>query len=92
MAGAGETLMERLQSRVQLNPRKIVFPEGEDERILQTARLAVKQKICFPFVLGNKEVISRKASEIGVSLEGVEIIDPPLSNSAQTWGRLWLKG
>ncbi|MCD6359086.1 MAG: phosphate acetyltransferase [Dehalococcoidia bacterium] len=76
---AKKNLMTKLQEKVKLNPKKIIFPEGEETRILKAVEFAVEQELCFPFVLGNREAVSKKAVDVGVSLQGIEVIDPALS-------------
>lgn len=57
-------------------PARIIFPEGEDERILSAASQAFRKKIIQPILVGQKEKIKVAAQNFGVSLEGIEIIDP----------------
>jgi len=55
---------------------KIVFPEGLDERILRaTVRLA-QENILVPILLGDEKEIQQKAEALGLSLEGIEVINP----------------
>ena len=55
---------------------KIVFPEGLDERILSSASRLAEEQIVVPILVGNVEEIQRKASELGLSLDNIEIYDP----------------
>lgn len=55
---------------------KIVFPEGLDERILSSASRLAEEEIVKPILVGNAEKIQRKASELSLSLNNVEIYDP----------------
>lgn len=55
---------------------RIIFPEGEDERILKAASQASKEKIIKPILVGQEEKIKAASQNFGVSLEGIEIIDP----------------
>lgn len=55
---------------------KIVFPEGNDERILEAASRLYHDKILTPILLGNKTAVEVKAVEAGFDIEGIEIIDP----------------
>ena len=59
------------------NPNKtFVFPEGEDERILKAASLAVKHKIINTIVLGDENIIKEIAKKNKISLKDVKIITP----------------
>ena len=55
---------------------KIVFPEGLDERIISAASRLAEEQILIPILIGNEEEIQGKASELGLSLENVEIFNP----------------
>src|SRR5262249_1328115 len=56
--------------------RKIVLPEGDDERIIAAAARLAREKIASPILLGRTEEITRIAGERDVSLAGIEIADP----------------
>ncbi|WP_319204911.1 phosphate acetyltransferase [uncultured Ilyobacter sp.] len=55
---------------------KIVLPEATDERVLKATEEIVKEKLSVPVLIGNVEELKKQAQELGVSLEGAEIIDP----------------
>jgi phosphate acetyltransferase len=69
-------LMNEFFEKAKANLKTIVYPAGDDERIVKTAAEAVKQGLARPIVLGNPEDIAKLAEEAGVSLEGVELINP----------------
>jgi phosphate acetyltransferase len=69
-------LFQGLKEKVSGKNLKIVFPEGLDERIIKaTARLA-EEKIVTPILVGNIQEIEAKATELNVSLNGMELYDP----------------
>ncbi len=56
---------------------RIVFPEGESDRILQSVNVLLQEKICTPILLGNPERIQAKLAEMGMDYkESVLLIDP----------------
>ncbi len=55
---------------------RIVFPEGEEAKILHAAQIIVDETIAIPVLLGRRSVIETKAHEMKIDLEGIEIIDP----------------
>src|SRR5690606_38400704 len=69
-------LFTDLKEKLRGQNRKIVFPEGLDERILRAAGRLAREEVLTPVVLGKKEEIEKRAQELGVSLEGMEIYDP----------------
>ena len=58
------------------NPKKIVFTEGSDPRILEAASRLLSGNFLQPILVGNKEEILAAAEKSGFSIEGAEIIDP----------------
>ena len=54
---------------------KIVFPEGDDVRIIKASARLYEDRLALPILLGNKEVIEKVALENNVSLEGLTIVD-----------------
>lgn len=91
MKNEKQSLMEELKEKVKSNPKKIVFPEGEDEKILKTTELIVKEKIGYPVVLGNESKIKKKASELNISLEGVKIVEPASSFQLDRYVNIYKK-
>ena len=69
-------MFDRLIEILKANPRKIVFTEGHDARILDAAARLKKEGFLTPILIGNAEVVLAKAAEGGFDIEGLEIIDP----------------
>ncbi len=69
-------IMRGLINQAVQDPRRVVFPEGEDERIIKAARIVLDEGIAEPVLLGNIEAIRRTASEVRISLEGLTLADP----------------
>lgn len=69
-------LFEGIKQKVAGNGISIVLPEGTDERILSAADRLAKENVLKPILVGHVESVKEKASELGLTLEGVEIVDP----------------
>ncbi|MGH7567382.1 MAG: NADP-dependent malic enzyme [Gemmatimonadales bacterium] len=74
--GRAREVMRGLSSRAQEDPKRIVFPEGEDGRILRAARILADEGIAHPILLGDPDVIRRQADDAGVTLEEIELANP----------------
>ena len=61
---------------LKANPRKIVFTEGPDARILEAAARLNEGGFLTPILIGNVEEVKANAAKGGFNIEGVEIIDP----------------
>ncbi|MBO4420020.1 MAG: phosphate acetyltransferase, partial [Oscillospiraceae bacterium] len=70
------TMFDILEAKLRANPRKIVFTEGHDARILEAAAKLKQGGFLTPILIGNVEVVKAKAAECGFDIEGLEIIDP----------------
>ncbi|MEC7987824.1 MAG: phosphate acetyltransferase [Myxococcota bacterium] len=65
-----------LMNRAKTSPKRIVFPDGADEKTLRAAHQLVDEGICHPVILGGANRIQRLAESLNISLRGVEIIEP----------------
>lgn len=65
-----------LIEKLQRHPKRIVFPEGTEPRILQAARQFYSLRLGAPILLGERSSIKAAAERLNVSLEGVRIINP----------------
>lgn len=78
--------------KLQRHPKRIVFPEGTEPRVLQAARQFVSLRCGAAILLGDRTEIKRAAERIHVSLEGIRIITPSeseeLENFAKRYERL----
>ncbi|MCF7979122.1 MAG: phosphate acetyltransferase [Chromatiaceae bacterium] len=65
-----------LIQRAKSQRKRIVLPEGQDERILRAAEILMLRGVAELVLLGNPEKIRRRIGEMGLQLEGIQIIDP----------------
>ena len=69
-------MFDRLIEKLKETPRKIVFTEGHDARILEAAARLKQEGFLTPILVGNVDVVTGKARECGFDIEGLEILDP----------------
>lgn len=69
-------IAERFRALAREMPKRIVFPEGGDPRVLEAAAACAAQRICEPIVLGVPEELWATARDAGLSLDGVELRNP----------------
>jgi malate dehydrogenase (oxaloacetate-decarboxylating)(NADP+) len=77
--GRARGIMRGLINRAMRDPKRIVFPEGEEPKIIRAASTLVEDGIAFPILLGNPETIKRIACENRISLDNITIDDPATS-------------
>ena len=69
-------MFENLVEILKQNPRKIVYTEGSDARILESAARLKKDGFLTPVLVGNVEEVKAAAAKGGFDIEGLEILDP----------------
>lgn len=84
-------IIDTLKKRARNLNKRIIFPEGEDERIIEAAVKTKKKKMIKPILVGCESEIKRKAKKLGVSLKGFEIIEPSKSKKLREYVVLYSK-
>ena len=82
-------LIEEIKSKASSKKRTIVLPESHDERVLKSAEKLISEGICNVITIGNEEQIRVSASELGVNLQGVRIIDPKTSDRLSDFANIF---
>jgi malate dehydrogenase (oxaloacetate-decarboxylating)(NADP+) len=77
--GKSREVMRFFIHRAKNNPKRIVFPEGEEEKILRAASVVLEEKIAQPVLLGSRTLIAQRIKELGLEMDGVEVINPSKS-------------
>ena len=78
-------LMNKLLGAAKSDKKKIVLPEGNEERTIVAAEQVHKQDLAYPILIGNSEQILEKAQKLDVDLSGIEIIDPDNSGRLEAY-------
>ena len=73
--GFDNKLMRRLTEEAKKNPQRVVFAEANTNNMLQAAVLARNEGICIPILLGNEEMIAKRADKLGLDITGIEIVN-----------------
>lgn len=88
--GRARGVMRGIINRAIRDPRKVVFPEGEEPKVIRAAQVIVDEGIAEPILLGNPETIARLAKENGIPLSDIVIEDPATSPRREQYaGYLW---
>ena len=62
--------------KAKAQPKRVVFPEGENDKILRACHILVDEKIARPVLLGHPQTVRTRAAELGIVLDGIEVIHP----------------
>ena len=88
--GRAREVMRGLSTRAQQDVKRIVFPEGEDVRVIRTARILADEATAQPVLLGDPDVIRRQADDAGVTLEDVDLLDHRRASDREEFAQtLW---
>ncbi len=71
-------MMKPIFSQAKTDPKRIAYAEGEDQRVLRAAQIAVDEGIAFPILVGRTAVIENNIKKLGLRLEhgtNIEIVD-----------------
>jgi malate dehydrogenase (oxaloacetate-decarboxylating)(NADP+) len=77
--GKAHEFMRVMVHKAQMHPKRVVFPEGDEDKILRACQILLDEKIAHPILLGNETTIRRKMAELRLNLNGASIIDPSTS-------------
>lgn len=82
--------MRGVINRAARNPKRVVFPEGEEIKVIRAARQVLDEGIAHPILLGKRETIERAAAQGRVALDDIEVEDPATSHFREVYARyLW---
>jgi malate dehydrogenase (oxaloacetate-decarboxylating)(NADP+) len=69
-------VMRQIRSKARSRSRRIVFADGENERVIEACRTLIEEGFCQPILLGDRDVIAREAETVGLDLDRVAIKNP----------------
>src|SRR5204862_6695009 len=71
--------------KLQRHPKRIVFPEGHEPRVLQAARQFHSLRLGAPILLGDRTRVKELAEALKISIEGIRIINPADSEDLENF-------
>jgi len=75
LMGYDNKLMRRIFDQARSNPKRVVFGEANTDKMLKAAVIAKKEELLIPVLLGNEEMIQKRADRLGLDISGIEIIN-----------------
>jgi len=92
--GLDNQVIRILGSRARRDPRRIVFADADNAKILKAAQIVIDEGIGYPILLGDETKIRKIASENGIDIEGLPILDPrsdSMEEQRNKYGELFFK-
>ncbi|MEU7725263.1 phosphate acetyltransferase [Streptomyces sp. NPDC040724] len=80
-----------LLERARSDRRRVVLPEGTEERVLRAADVVLRRGVCDLTLLGDEQAILKKAGDLGVDISGAQLIDPATSPLREGFSEYYAK-
>src|ERR1700691_1313843 len=77
--GKAHEVMQIMIRKAQRQPKCVVFPEGDESKVLRAAQILMDENIARPILLGDEDRIRSRIGERRLHLNSIEIVDPPRS-------------
>ncbi|GAA4106511.1 phosphate acetyltransferase [Enteractinococcus coprophilus] len=81
--------LHQLTARASADRKRIVLPEGQDERILRAAEILRRRGVCDLTILGDIDDIQQTAAKLGVDLTGIDLINPAESPDREPYAQAY---
>ena len=79
------SMIEKVYAKARADVKRIVLPEGEEERTLLAAAKLKAEGLAEPILLGKEETIRREAGRVGADLRGLTLLDPETSEKTEAY-------
>lgn len=86
--GKARGVMRGIMNRALAGPRRVVFPEGEDPKVIRAAQIVRDEGIAMPTLLGTPETVQMMARQHGIPLKNIAIEDPAASPERERYAQL----
>lgn len=89
--GFSTEIVRVMVHKARKSPKRIVYPEGEEEKIIRAAQSVYDENIGLPILLGDENIIRNKIKELGYEEKNFEIVNPSNSPKAEIYAEAFYK-
>jgi len=92
--GLDNKLLKNITAKAQSNPKRVVFAEADNYKVLKAAQFACEEGVAFPILLGNKKKIKAIINEYSLEFSDFQIVDPKSEEEMerrQTYGKVFFE-
>ncbi len=89
--GRSQEMMRIVINKAAKKPKRVVYPEGEHDKILRAAYIVKQENIATPVLLGRPEIIKERIRELQLDINDVEIINPEESDKLDSYSEEFYK-
>ena len=83
--GQSRGMMRGIAMRAHRDPKRVVFPEGEDPKVIRAAHMLAEEGTALPILIGRAAQMRARLTEMGIELNGIQIIDPSTSTDRERY-------
>lgn len=83
-------LVRQFRDRAARDPKRIVYPEATDPRVLRAAESMVRMRMVKPLLIGSTQSVESAARDCGVNLSHIEVVDPKTTKLVDRYVRMLL--
>ncbi len=83
--GDSREVIRTIVEKAKTDPRRIVFPEGTQNKILQACKILKEEGVAHPILLGRETEIRSVADKLGINLDGITLEDPEASSRTKSY-------
>jgi malate dehydrogenase (oxaloacetate-decarboxylating)(NADP+) len=91
LLGKSREVMRLVINKAKKQPKRIVYPEGLDPKILRACQIVLDEEIAEPIVLGNADKVSKTTGELHLDLPGLKVVDPNNSSELERYAQEYYK-
>jgi malate dehydrogenase (oxaloacetate-decarboxylating)(NADP+) len=89
--GLSKEIIRVMIHKSQKQPKKVVYPEGEEENIIRAAHAVYNDGMAYPILLGNEKLIKQEIERIGFDVKEFQIVDPSNSEKCDAYAEAYFK-
>lgn len=89
--GLSKELIRVMIHKAQKKPLKVVYPEGEEEKIIRAAHVVYNDNMAYPVLLGNEKLIKEEIDRLGFDHSEFQIFDPEASEKRNQYAEAFFK-
>jgi len=89
--GLSKELIRVMIHKAQKKPLKVVYPEGEEEKIIRAAHVVYNDNMAYPLLLGNEKIIKEEIDKLGFDQSEFQIFDPEISEKRNQYAEAYFK-
>ena len=88
LLGRSHQVMRSIIHKARREAARIVFPRGEDDKVLRASQVVLDERIAIPVLLGNVERMKTRARELELDLEGAQMLDVATSPALERYSQM----